>query len=422
VLQESQSEKAVLAEKLLKTHSLNEVRAKLYDLGPVAGGEAVIGQAPISMFGPAPTAPTTSTAPTAPTAPTQVFNEAQRQALIEIVQSVVSGTPKSTQVIGTTLASVSVPEATTEGAIKDDAPSVVTRLGGKDWFKRREELMTQAIVKGDEDFKPVVLDILSDMSTTLIKGVKSALAEKAAERKISKAKLRRILADLTKKKNFEETWITAQVKALESVVETGYDVSLSVPFKLPNTEQLAALRSKNEDGRRDILEERALRTFAQVSETTTEKIMSLVDRGVKEQMTVDQIVQLIVNEPSFSNVKDVNRRAETIVRTETLTATSIGQAAMMADAAEVIPDLQKMWVSMRDDRVRGKADGEYPDSKADHDGLDGTVVEHDKAFVDPRNGDKLMYPRDTAGKAESTINCRCTMIVLPKDLMKEYAG
>ena len=480
-LQENQVDKAVLAEKLLKTHTLNEIRAKLYDLSPVPGGDAVLGQAPVSMFGPAPISPISPAAPAAPaapapaaggntsaeaaanqlTSPTQSLNGAQVQALIQIVQAAAAGELDHQAAVNIIRVSFAVSQQDAEAIlgkagltnptdanpvteaplkaaevlrsgeavdVKDDAPSgdresFASRLEkapNNAWWQERRNMTADLMKKGAEDFTPFVLETLSDMTTSMIKAVKTALSEKAAERKISRAQLRRILADITKKNNFEEKWINAQVAAFESTVEVGYDIALSLPFKLPNMEQLDVVRSKNEQGRRDVLEERSLETFANISETTTEKVMSIVERGIKEQMTVDEIVRSIVAEPTFSKLEDVNRRAETIVRTETMVASSIGQAAMMDDAAKFIPNLKKMWVSTLDDRVRGKDGGLYPDSKADHFGLDRQVEDHDKPFVDPRNNDKLMYPRDTAGKAESTINCRCTMIVLPEDQMKEF--
>ena len=420
--------------------------------------------APAAPAAPAPAAGGNTSAEAAAnqlTSPTQSLNGAQVQALIQIVQAEAAGELEHQAAVNIIRVSFAVSQQDAEAIlgkagltnptdanpvteaplkaaevlrsgeavdVKDDAPSgdresFASRLEkapNNAWWQERRNMTADLMKKGAEDFTPFVLETLSDMTTSMIKAVKTALSEKAAERKISRAQLRRILADITKKNNFEEKWINAQVAAFESTVEVGYDIALSLPFKLPNMEQLDVVRSKNEQGRRDVLEERSLETFANISETTTEKVMSIVERGIKEQMTVDEIVRSIVAEPTFSKLEDVNRRAETIVRTETMVASSIGQAAMMDDAAKFIPNLKKMWVSTLDDRVRGKDGGLYPDSKADHFGLDRQVADHDKPFVDPRNNDKLMYPRDTAGKAESTINCRCTMIVLPEDQMKEF--
>jgi SPP1 gp7 family putative phage head morphogenesis protein len=92
----------------------------------------------------------------------------------------------------------------------------------------------------------------------------------------------------------------------------------------------------------------------------------------------------------------------TIARTEVLTAVSLGQAAAMKDAAKVVPDLQKMWISANDDRVRDS-----------HEMLHGDIVPHGKEFD---NG--LQFPRDPSGPPEEVINCRCTWIMLPKDQMQ----
>ena len=90
-------------------------------------------------------------------------------------------------------------------------------------------------------------------------------------------------------------------------------------------------------------------------------------------------------------------RARTIARTEVLSASSLGQAAAMEDAATVIPGMQKMWITAGDDRVRDS-----------HVMLDGDKVDIDEKFD---NG--LKFPRDAAGGPEEVINCRCTVLMIP---------
>jgi uncharacterized protein with gpF-like domain len=115
----------------------------------------------------------------------------------------------------------------------------------------------------------------------------------------------------------------------------------------------------------------------------------------------------------FRDPEAMKGRAETIARTEVLTAASIGHAAAMRDAATVVPNMKKIWINAGDARVRGNPDGKYADSDADHWAMQGQVRSWDKPFVDPKSGAKLDFPRDTKGGPGDVINCRCTFLMVP---------
>jgi uncharacterized protein with gpF-like domain len=146
-----------------------------------------------------------------------------------------------------------------------------------------------------------------------------------------------------------------------------------------------------------------------MSKTTTEQVMASITEGIEKQQTVDEMVRGL--KEMFTNPDEIGGRLERIVRTETLTAASIGQAAAMNDAGSIIPGLKKSWVNAGDDRVRGlkASDG------ADHVSLQGVILDFDQPFTDPRSGTKLMYPRDTNGQAGDVINCRCSLIYMPPE-------
>ena len=72
--------------------------------------------------------------------------------------------------------------------------------------------------------------------------------------------------------------------------------------------------------------------------------------------------------------------------------------------------MQKEWVSVHDHRTRGT----NPKDHASHVLLDGTVIDFDDVFIDPRNGDRLRHPGDPKASAESIINCRCNLTLKPK--------
>ncbi len=223
---------------------------------------------------------------------------------------------------------------------------------------------------------------------------------------LNKAELRKALRKAYT--DFEEKWVNDSVKVLEGTVDLGYDLQLDVPFKLPSTNELAALRAEGADGRRATLEDRQLKTFAQMSETTTDKIMDIIDKGVESGNSVQQIAEDIAS--SFRDIENIDSRAMVIARTETMTALSMGQAAALEDAKTVIPNLQKMWVSTHDDRTRGpNSRYGYKSGDPDHEDLDGEVVGADEKFS---NG--LSYPRDPSGPAGEVIQCRCAWVMIPE--------
>lgn len=101
--------------------------------------------------------------------------------------------------------------------------------------------------------------------------------------------------------------------------------------------------------------------------------------------------------------KTIKYRAEVIGRTESLRATSIGNQEaidqMVAEGA-VDPDTRKFWSPSRDERVRAWH-LRIPELNPDGVPLTGT-------FVTPLG--PMRYPRDPAGSAKNTIQCRCGVL------------
>jgi len=378
-LQEDVANKATIAEKMLKTHTLNEVRKIFYELPPVEGGDVVQGfTAP--MPGGYPTFSLSLPAP------------AQTALPPIVVESVVVEDRDAT--------------ATGTKASKDKITNYLKT--GDGWWSRREAHAKEAIAKGVGDLEKATLKMFADMAVAITKTVRSHLKEKswdtlrtkADERAklIGKPELRRRLRKSIDR--FEEQWITDTRTALLSKVDAGYGVALELPFNLASPEELAALQTRGAAARQDALEERAGRVFSYMSETTVEGVYATIENGIDEGKTVKEISDDL--RAKFSDIKEIGSRAMTIARTEVLTAVSLGQAAAMKDAAKVVPDLQKMWISANDDRVRDS-----------HEMLHGDIVPHGKEFD---NG--LQFPRDPSGPPEEVINCRCTWIMLPKDQMQ----
>lgn len=195
----------------------------------------------------------------------------------------------------------------------------------------------------------------------------------------------------------EDEWIKTYADTLEASVELGYDTQIDFVFGDDNVSAIEALRSKGTAQRRAILEARGLKAFADISATHSERIMKAVTDGVDAGKSVGEIADTISQ--TFLDPKEMLGRSQTIARTETLTAVSLGQNAAVQNAKEVLPGLKKAWLNAGDEDVR---DSHREVSK------DGAIG------VDEKFSNGLMFPRDTDGAPEETINCRCTLVMIPE--------
>ena len=102
----------------------------------------------------------------------------------------------------------------------------------------------------------------------------------------------------------------------------------------------------------------------------------------------------------------VNYRAETIARTETLRNVHAGVTAAYDQAiarGDLDADqLEKEWIHAGGGRF----------SRPEHVALDGTMVGWGEAF--DVGGARMQHPGDPAGGAENTANCRCTFATTVK--------
>lgn len=137
------------------------------------------------------------------------------------------------------------------------------------------------------------------------------------------------------------------------------------------------------------------------SETTKALLIRVMNKGIQEGWGVDEMVRNLTEFPGLKY------QAERIVRTEVNRAASMG----ITEAGKSFKfEQQKEWISIRDSRTRGVD----PEDHANHFSMNGQRVDFDSVFIDPRNGDLLTQPGDPSAKAESTINCRCTMGLIAK--------
>jgi len=381
-LQEDLETKALYAESLLKTHTLNEVRKIVYNLPDIEGGDVVQGYTnqPAAQPGGG--------------FPSFLFSKPSEQ--IETMAAPLEDDQDEKDVV-----------VSSSKASKDKLSQF---LKGKDnWWDKREAAIRESAQKGAEELEKRILKMFADMAVTITKVVKSHLKEKSwnqiatknneeRAKLVGKAELRRRLRRALDQ--YEEQYIDDTREVLNTRVDVGYNAAFELPFNIMSQDEIEGLRARNEAVRLERLENRSARIFAYLNETTLAGVYATIEQGIDQGKTVQEIASDLRNK--FSNIAEIGSRAMTIARTETLTAVSIGQAAAMKDAAKEIPDLMKMWVSANDERVR-----------ASHEMLDGDIVKHDKPFA---NG--LDFPRDPSGPPEEVINCRCSFIVVPRDQMK----
>lgn len=129
-----------------------------------------------------------------------------------------------------------------------------------------------------------------------------------------------------------------------------------------------------------------------ITDYTKAWIQKYILKGLEQQMSVDEIVQYLIQQ-------DISAaRARVIARTN---LTTILNAAGKASAKETKLLLRKIWISAQDNRTR-----RLPRDKYDHLHMDGVSVGLDEKFN--VNGDLIDHPGDPNGQAANIIQCRCT--------------
>lgn len=381
ILQEDQATKADLAGKLLTTHTLNEVRKLLYDLPPLQDGDRTPGVS--TGFDALPPPPVALP-----------VKEAEPEMLLS------AAGPERT---------------TTEARVPERLQGFYAMLkSNPPWWRRRTEMIQGRAKPAQEKIAKAMAGIFKKQEDLVLQAL-SAAKKKAvkAEGPISMTEFKKRIQ--TAFDGLTDQYLEETQGELLEIVNAGYNAQLVLPINMPALDRISALRARNEEGRRSILEARGIDAFKSISATTTdsvvtrtENVMRQIESGTSANQTLQDIAETI--QDYFAEVTPA--RAMMIARTEVLTASSLGQAAMMEDAAEALGDsdqMMKVWVNAQDERVRGNPDGLYSNAKHDHweVAADGPIP-YDKPFS---NG--LMFPRDPDGDPGNTIQCRCTMITYP---------
>lgn len=223
--------------------------------------------------------------------------------------------------------------------------------------------------------------------------------------KINKSRLRKRIR--TSFEELEEKYVDDSTELLESTVDFGYDSQTRFVFNEEAIDELESLKAGGKRRERVILGARQLETFARISKTHTDRIMREITKGVESNETIPEISKRIAE--TFKDPDANLKRATVIARTETLTAVSQGQWAALQNAEKVMPGMKKVWLTAEDERVRGPgAVYGWKPGKSNHRELNNTMKDVNAKFKN-----ELKYPRDPSGDADQTIQCRCTMIMIP---------
>ena len=372
-LAENLKEKASTAKEMLYTKTINEVRNDIWNLPPIPGGDVVwTTQAGILQV------PAIAN-PSAPIAPKPALQEPQQtQSLPDQTIDLVDEKTK---------------------AQNEFADSYIEK--NKESFDTHFKALDDVMASKEEPMQKFAYNILGMFIDKSIEIMKETLQVKATRQE---RVLRRKLEDAFDE--MESQWVDQYETELASSVETGYGAQLGLIMNEQDRNAVQAVQERDAANRRLILKERAIDSFAKISKTTTDGIMNKIEEGLANNTPINELIKTVAMElpEQYAN------RAATIARTETLTAVSIGQNAAMQNAAKVIPNLQKMWITGNDERVRGNPNGKYPNSNANHYKLHGEVKNHDEPFS---NG--LMLPRALGGSASEVINCRCSLATFHPD-------
>jgi HK97 family phage portal protein len=320
ILKDDLLEKADLATKMLTTKTINEIRQEIWELEPLAGGDAL----PSQGMQPAPQQAFQFAAPPSPPA----FQLEPGQKIF----------PEKHKLF---------PE------LKAKHDDIIFKQGENtynEFLKFTEEFLIQQ----------------AQVAVKILKGEKAKFDEEAFRKRLLKELLEN-----------EDAYQEGFVETLQPNLSRGYESQLALVFKAENREAIAALRARTASGEVAILKARALDTFAHLSETTTKKISTIVAESYAAGLSVNDITNNLIDKVS----QLTPARARTIARTETLTAVSIGQAGALKNAQRVMPDAVKVWITADDERVRGRPGGLYEDASDDHWALHGTAVKINEKFA-----------------------------------------
>jgi HK97 family phage portal protein len=373
--------------------SVNEIRERIWKLGPVEGGNIV----PLieASKAPAPFIPFGKEHKPDIEIKTEVPNVQNDTATLSDVKPTgLSFSERVSQIIAVSIAAGIDPALATTQAIQTAlqeglTPSLAEVPGTeKKWgiFNQSQiEEHTKKVTGSEiapliETYQGEVHQLFNRMEKLFLKKAKSFAKSSAYKTKTSEDM--DFLSD-AEMEMFVDGEVETYTKAQWAAMRKGFSSSMSsTPLTFPNERALKALK------------EVGTQHLKSITGTAKERVKNILVDAYEQQTSVTEIASLIRDE--FTAMKA--NKANMIARTETLTAVSLGQRTKVDEFKIQFPTeakrMKKVWISAQDERVR--------DTHAD---LDGVAIGVDEKFD---NG--LMFPRDPEGEAGEVINCRCSTI------------
>ena len=137
-----------------------------------------------------------------------------------------------------------------------------------------------------------------------------------------------------------------------------------------------------------------------VRDTLASDIISSIQKGLGDNATIVDL-QNVIHALISKSQSFYKWQALRIARTETTSASNFAaiKAAEESDLA-----MQKMWISVQDNRTRI--------TPFDHLDMNGVKQDLEKPFF--VGGQNIQYPGDIKASPGNVINCRCTIAFIPK--------
>lgn len=180
----------------------------------------------------------------------------------------------------------------------------------------------------------------------------------------------------------------AHVLGGASVVEPATVAGISGLFYSPNQSQVNILI----DFSADLIKNITADMLGKINNSLTRGALG----NVNPLDVMKEITDILGTRAGKDVVKGVAARAEKIYRTELGRVFELSAESQRQKALELEPDLQKRWVATGDGRTRDS-----------HLAAHGQIVDVDDPFI--VGGEELRFPKDPAGSAKNTIQCRCTV-------------
>ena len=466
-LQENLESKANLSIQMLQSHTLNEVRAALWQLPPVNGGDAIPGSKPpvlqaiqvnpevlVTQAETPNISPSVTEAKALPEMSEENTKAPYEEINFQPTQKMADNAERGLELrkeFGRGGTSVGVARAVQLKNRENLSPDTVRRMRsffarhqhdnleqkdppsngyiahllwggdeGRDWaervvarMERIDELednedsvkqLTEGMEEATKKPEPEMVLWSLALFTESMKISSDAVNKVLHEKAEDDEKIRQIIEEELEK--LQRDYLANYTQILEPSLDEGYKIQAATVFDAPARETILAAIAIDRDNRMEFLRARGIESFEGINKTTTNEVMGVVLEGIKQGRTGPELVTEIRD--YFS--EKASMRARRIARTETLTAISMGQASMMRTVAKAVPQLKKVWVTMADERVRGTS----PNDSANHVSLHGEERNWNESFS---NG--ISHPRDPSGPAKECVNCRCTMItIFPEDIDK----